>query len=85
LHESESMSTFISNLVHFVWGTADREPLIRKSWRDDLHAYLGGILRNKNAKLLAAGGIEDHVHVLAASPGAGPPGLVCVPREQPPT
>lgn len=62
------MSTFISNLIHFVWGTADREPLIHKSWRDDLHAYLGGILRNKKAKLLAAGGIEDHVHVLASLP-----------------
>ena len=62
------MSTFISNIIHFVWGTVNREPLIRKSWRDDLHAYLGGILRNKKAKLLAAGGIEDHVHVLASLP-----------------
>jgi putative transposase len=62
------MSTFVSNLVHFVWGTANREPLIRKSWRDRLHAYIGGVLANKKAKLLAAGGIEDHVHVLASLP-----------------
>src|SRR5690242_20400220 len=32
-----TMSTYIYNLVHFVWGTANREPLIRKSWRDRLH------------------------------------------------
>ncbi|MCI0360097.1 MAG: transposase [Planctomycetaceae bacterium] len=51
-----------------MWGTADREPLIRKSWRDDLHGYIGGILRNKKAKLVAAGGIEDHIHVLASLP-----------------
>jgi REP element-mobilizing transposase RayT len=62
------MSTYISNLVHFVWETANREPLIRKSWRDRLHGYIGGVLENKKAKLLAAGGIEDHVHVLASLP-----------------
>jgi putative transposase len=62
------MSTFVSNLVHFVWGTANREPLLRKSWRDRLHGYIGGILENKKAKLLAAGGIEDHIHVFASLP-----------------
>ena len=64
------MSTFVCNLVHFVWGTANREPLLRKSWRDRLHGYIGGILENKKAKLLAAGGIEDHIHVLASLPAA---------------
>jgi len=49
----------ISLLVHFVWSTAGREPL---------HAYVGGIMRNKNAKLLAAGGMNDHVHVYASLP-----------------
>jgi putative transposase len=62
------MSTYVSNLVHFVWATANREPLIRRSWRDRLHSYIGGILNKKNARLLAAGGIEDHVHVLASLP-----------------
>lgn len=62
------MSTYICNLAHFVWGTANREPLIRKSWRDNLHGYLGGVLKNKKARLLAAGGIEDHMHVLVSLP-----------------
>src|SRR5690349_9937325 len=62
------MSTFVCNLVHFVWGTANREPLLRKSWRDRLHGYMGGVLAKKKAKLLAAGGIEDHMHVLASLP-----------------
>lgn len=62
------MSTFISNLVHFVWGTANREPLLHKSWRDRLYGYIGGVLENKKAKLLAAGDIEDHIHVLASLP-----------------
>jgi len=62
------MSTYICNLVHFAWGTANREPLIRKAWRDRLHGYIGGVLESKKAKLLAAGGIEDHIHVLASLP-----------------
>jgi putative transposase len=62
------MSTFISNLVHFIWSTSDRAPLLHKSWRDRLHGYIGGVLENKNAKLLAAGGVEDHMHVLASLP-----------------
>jgi REP element-mobilizing transposase RayT len=62
------MSTFISNLVHFAWGTANREPLLHKSWRDNLYAFIGGVLENKKAKLLAAGGVVDHIHVLASLP-----------------
>jgi putative transposase len=62
------MSTFVCNLVHFIWGTANREPLIRKSWRDRFHGYIGGVLENKKAKLLAADGMEDHIHVLASLP-----------------
>jgi REP element-mobilizing transposase RayT len=62
------MSTFVSNLVHFAWGTANREPLLHKSWRDNIYAYIGGVLENKKAKLLAAGGVADHIHVLASLP-----------------
>ena len=62
------MSTYISNLVHFVWGTANREPLIRNSWRDQLHGCIGGVLKNKKVAMLAAGGTADHVHVLASLP-----------------
>ena len=58
----------ISLLVHFVWSTAGREPWIGEDWREPLHAYVGGIMRNKNAKLLAAGGMNDHVHVYASLP-----------------
>ena len=62
------MSSYISNLVHFVWGTKERKSRIEPAWQDRLYGYLGGILRNKNAKLMAAGGIDDHVHVFASLP-----------------
>lgn len=62
------MSTYISNLVHFVWGTAKREPLLRDSWRDQLHGYIAGVLKNKKVVPLQVGGTADHVHVLASLP-----------------
>lgn len=58
----------ISLLVHFIWSTAGREPWIGNDWSKPLHAYLGGIARNKNAKLLAAGGMYDHIHLYASLP-----------------
>ncbi|MCC9658271.1 IS200/IS605 family transposase [Rhodopirellula sp. JC737] len=57
---------FTNLRVHFVWSTKDRKPWIRDSLREDLYAYIGGILRKRKHSLLAAGGIEDHVHLLVA-------------------
>jgi putative transposase len=33
-----------------------------------LHPYLGGIARQHDAKALAIGGVEDHVHILLSLP-----------------
>jgi REP element-mobilizing transposase RayT len=58
----------ISLLVHFIWSTAGREPWIGEDWREPLHSYLGGIAKNKKARLLAAGGMHDHIHLYASLP-----------------
>lgn len=50
--------------VHFVWSTKDRKSWIAESFQDELYAYIGGILRKRKHVLLAAGGIEDHIHLL---------------------
>ena len=44
--------------------TKDRTPAIAAAWRERLHAYLGGVVRNVNGVPKAIGGIEDHVHLL---------------------
>ena len=58
----------ISLLVHFVWSTSGREPWITSEWNDELYKYIGGIFRNKNAKLISAGGMSDHIHLYASLP-----------------
>jgi putative transposase len=50
---------------HLVFSTKRRAPLITEAFRDDLYAYIGGILRGNGGVLLAAGGMPDHIHLLA--------------------
>ena len=58
----------LSLLVHFIWSTAGREPWIGTDWQDDLYGYIGGIINNKNGKLICAGGMYDHIHLYASLP-----------------
>ena len=57
-------STHLSLHFHLIFSTKNRLPMIRKDWRANLHAYLGGIVKGLNGVPLAIGGIEDHVHLL---------------------
>lgn len=56
--------TYTRLLYHVVFSTKKREPWIDPAWRDELHADIGGIVRNRKGELIAAGGIPDHIHLL---------------------
>jgi putative transposase len=59
------MSGTYSNLLyHVIFSTKNRFPFITKEIKDDLHAYLGGIVREREGIALAIGGMADHVHLL---------------------
>jgi putative transposase len=51
-------------LVHFIFSTLERRPLIKAEFRDDLFAYLGGIVREMKGTALIVNGAGDHVHML---------------------
>lgn len=51
-------------LVHVVFSTKERCNLIIPAVELELHAYLGGICRNRESPALAIGGTENHVHLL---------------------
>ena len=59
---------YLSLLVHFVWSTKNREPWIERTMREDMYAYIGGIMRRTKATLFAAGGMFDHIHLYASLP-----------------
>lgn len=60
--------TFTSILVHATFSTSGRTPLLTDEIRPDLHAYLGGILRQLRTVPIVIGGTADHVHLLARLP-----------------
>ena len=60
--------SYISCLVHIVFSTAGRRPLLKEEIRDRLHAYIGGIARDNGMAAIAVGGVADHVHVLLSLP-----------------
>ena len=56
--------SFVSLPVHIVFSTKNRKPLIRDEIQTRLYEYVGGTLRAQKCKLVAAGGMPDHVHLL---------------------
>lgn len=57
-------STHLSLHYHVVFSTKERHPLIVQEWRDRLHAYLGGIIRDIGGVPECIGGVADHVHLM---------------------
>lgn len=60
--------TYISELVHIVFSTKARVPMIGPEIKDRLWSFLGGIARKNGFKALAVGGTTDHVHLLISLP-----------------
>jgi REP element-mobilizing transposase RayT len=51
-------------VLHLIFSTKDRQPLITPEVRNDLFAYLGGIIRELKGTALIVNGTSDHVHML---------------------
>ena len=52
-------------LLHVVFSTKERRPLLRdRAFREEMHHYLGGILKGLDCPPIIVGGVEDHVHFL---------------------
>lgn len=61
------MSQSLSNIiVHLVFSTKERRPMIRDEEREALHAYLAGILKQHDSPVLEINSVRDHVHILLA-------------------
>ena len=60
--------TFTNILAHVVFSTSARAPYLVDEIQSDVHAYVGGILRELNATPIAIGGMADHLHLLIRLP-----------------
>ncbi len=62
------MHSFVSCLMHIVFSTKNRRPLITSEIQKRLWPYLGGIARENKMRAIKVGGVEDHVHMLVTLP-----------------
>lgn len=53
-------------LVHLVFSTKHRAPVLAPDVRAELHPYIAAVLNNDGCTALRVGGVEDHVHLLFA-------------------
>jgi putative transposase len=53
-------------LVHIIFSTKQREPLLSPEIRDDLYRYIAGILKQLQSLAIEIGGTKDHVHILCS-------------------
>ena len=51
-------------IVHIVFSTKARVPILHESIRGELYAYLAGVMQNLKCPAIKLGGTGDHVHVL---------------------
>lgn len=61
-------TSWTQNYYHAVFSTKGRAPLIAPEIEARLYPFMGGVLRDLNASLLAINGMPDHVHLLVRYP-----------------
>jgi putative transposase len=56
-------NTYSQIYIQMVFAVQGRACMIQNRTKDEIYKYVTGIVRNKGQKLLAIGGMPDHVHL----------------------
>ncbi len=62
--EKDMAQTLVCLRVHVVFSTKDRRPIITPEVEPELYAYMAGTAKTLDSRCLAAGGTNNHVHLL---------------------
>jgi REP element-mobilizing transposase RayT len=54
--------TYSQIYLQVVFAVKGRENLIAQSWKDELHKYISGIIKEKEQKPIIVNGMPDHIH-----------------------
>ena len=57
-------NTFTQIHIHAIFAVRFRNACISSSWKEELHKYITGIVRNHEHKVLAINSMPDHMHLL---------------------
>jgi putative transposase len=56
-------NTFSQIYLQFVFAVRNREHMIPKVHKEELHQYITGLVQRRNAKMLAIHCMPDHIHI----------------------
>ncbi len=56
-------NTFSQIYLQFVFAVKNRQSLITKEHKEELHKYVTGLVQNRKAKMLAVYCTPDHIHM----------------------
>jgi REP element-mobilizing transposase RayT len=56
-------NTFTQIYIQIVFAVKGRQNLIQRAYKEELHQYIAGIIRNKKQKLYAINAMPDHIHI----------------------
>lgn len=56
-------NTYTQIHIQTIWAVQNRDCLIAKEWKEELHSYITGIVQNKGHKVLRINSMPDHVHL----------------------
>lgn len=57
-------NTYTQLDTHFIFAPRYRAALIHPHWEEHLYRYMTGIVQATGHKMLTAGGMPDHIHLL---------------------
>ncbi len=56
-------NTYTQIHIQTVFAVSNRQSLIQQDWKNELYAYMSGIIENHTHKVLAINGMSDHIHL----------------------
>jgi REP element-mobilizing transposase RayT len=60
----KTMADVFSQLyIQTVFAVKNRQALIRPEWEENLYRYTTGVIETRGHKMLAIGGMPDHIHI----------------------
>lgn len=56
--------TFTKVYIHIIFTVQNRQNLIRKEHKEELHKYIAGIIQKKDQIVITINSMPDHIHML---------------------
>jgi len=63
-NQSGMGGTYTNLIFHVIFSTKHRTPVILNDFKDELYAYIGGIVKGEDALLICICGMPDHIHMM---------------------